>query len=271
MDGNGGSRTEALDHIAYLARSDHRAAVLSALRSRPYPRRDLEEETDTARTTLSRILTEFEDRGWAERTSDGTYAATPKGALVSADFERLVRSMETIDRFGTVADVLPTEELSIGVHHFSDATIHRNTNPEPAKIYDVWLSLLREADSLRMVTAVGPTKGLDEVIHDEAVAGGTAMDIVCSPDLFAHILSPETGHTPPEEVRERHEAGARLYRAASAIPCNLSLFDDRVFISNLAADTAIETSNDTVRRWATEFFDAYLADATPLTADDIPD
>jgi DNA-binding IclR family transcriptional regulator len=60
---------DALADVDYLSRSDNRVTLLDALAEGAATRRALAEETGVSRATLDRIVTEFEERDWAERTS----------------------------------------------------------------------------------------------------------------------------------------------------------------------------------------------------------
>lgn len=78
----------ALETVAYLARSESRVAVLESVRDGPHTREELLETTDASRVTLDRVLGEFEDRGWAERTDEG-YVPTREGEFVTGAFADL--------------------------------------------------------------------------------------------------------------------------------------------------------------------------------------
>lgn len=59
-----GNLEEALEIIEFHARSANRVRALNVLTEGPIERRDLEEASGISRPTLSRILDDFERRGW---------------------------------------------------------------------------------------------------------------------------------------------------------------------------------------------------------------
>lgn len=267
---------EALADVAYLARSENRVVVLEALTEEPRSVRELRECSETSRTTLNRLLTEFEERDWARRDADGAYRATPQGHHVAVQFERLVASMATVRELGDASSVFPPTELAVGdteavfdLGAFGDVTVHRTTRMEPDKLYDAWTDRIRESSTLRILAGAGPTETGNAVIHEEVISGRTETTAVCSAPLVELFLDPDRGHATPEDIRDRHEAGGRLYRYAGSVPSNVSIFDDAVFVSNRQADTAIETENETVRAWAIEFFERYLAAAEMVGEDEL--
>ena len=90
---------EVLEPLDYLTRSEHRVQVLEALTDtipKPgldtpgYEPRELRDMTGASEATVSRILNEFDERGWAERNAIGEYTATPVGQSIAIVFAPLI-------------------------------------------------------------------------------------------------------------------------------------------------------------------------------------
>lgn len=260
--------SDALEDIAYLARSENRVNVLEALSTRAFPRRELGERTGTSRTTLGRVLTEFEERGWAERTPDGNYVATAAGEHLAAQFWPLVESVETLQAFEDVIGLLPTEELSIGpsnevtigLHHFSDASVQRPQGNQPLDVSDYLADLVREATTFSALAFVAAPRRMNEAIRDGIRSGQLTHEGVYAGGLIDHLREhPEKGPSPDDLDADN----LRLYRYRERIPCQLFVFDETVVIENSQVDgiesgTFLETSNETVRAWALEVIDRYI-------------
>lgn len=88
------SDRSTLDDIEFLARSDHRVAVLDALAEGPCDRDDLRGATGASSPTMGRILADFEDRRWIIRDGS-TYELTQLGAFVTDRFADLRGAMAT--------------------------------------------------------------------------------------------------------------------------------------------------------------------------------
>lgn len=268
--------SDALEDVAYLSRSPNRVELLYELTRGSFAASELRDRTGIPKTTLNRTLTEFEQRDWIRRDTNGEYVATPRGEHVAVQFAPLVRSMATIQTLGDDVGIIPPSELHFAeteevfsLQAFDDMTVYRSTSVQPDKLYDVWIDRVRESDTLRILAAAGNTQASNAVIHDEVVSRRLETTAVCSPTVVELFLDPDRGYSTPADIRERHEAGGRLHRYEGEIPLNLSICDETVFVSDPAIETAIETRNDTVRRWALEVFERYLDDAELVTPDEI--
>lgn len=258
---------DALEDIAYLAKSANRVRLLDALASGSYSRRELDELTGTARTTIGRIVNEFEERGWAERTSDGTYTATPTGELVVAEFTPLIEAMETIRTLGDATAWLPTDELAIDIRHFDDATVRESDPKAPFEFVEYLASCIRDATTFRVLTFLAPPTPIGEAMHTGVVEGQLTADHVLAGGLVEYLHDHK--HHPPH-WREYIEAGARVYRYEGYIPCNLFIVDETVLIADdqpQGSGAAIESDNETVRAEANELFEVYREDADRINAE----
>lgn len=258
----------ALSDIAYLGRSRNRVEILRAIVSRPYSPRELADATGTARSTLERILTELEERGWATRTTDGEYVAEAAGNFVYDEFIPLARTMEAIDTLGEEIAWLPRDELTIGLSHFSDAVVRRPEDPTEA--IDQMAGLIRETERFRAMSNLTPPEGTTDPLHDRVGTGQMTFDYVLTRDVLDYLRT----HT---ERRERWldsiEAGADLRVVDDPIPCNLWIFHETVWIKNSDPGATqntygvpIVSDDETVRSWANDLIDRYRTAGTPVAA-----
>lgn len=259
----------ALADIAYLGRSRNRVAILEAIVSQPYSPRELADVTGSARSTLERILAELEERGWAKRTTEGKYVATPAGNFVFGEFIPLVRTMEAIETLGEEVAWLPRDELTISLSHFSDAIVRRPEDPTEA--IDYMAGIIGETEDFRVISNLRPPEATTDPIHDRVRTGQMSFDYVLTLDVLEYLSS-------HPERRERWldsiEAGADLWAWEGTIPCNLWIFDDTVWIKNSHPESRQDTygvpiisDNDTVRSWGHDLIDRYRTAATPVDAE----
>jgi predicted transcriptional regulator len=256
----------ALEDIAYLARSVNRVRLLETLASGSYTRRDLAEQTGIARTTIGRIVNEFEERGWIERTPDGDYTATPVGIQVGDEFMPLVEAMAVVRQLGEMVAWLQGVEPSIDLHHFSDANVRRPQSVDPTEPLARYTEALRCADEFSCLVGVAPPLSFEAVMRDEVVKGDLTVEHVISEDEFAYVRDR------PERVtrwREYVEAGANVYCYDGTVPCNLLVFDETVYIGKSQSEwgepyAAIESENEVVWTWAHEIIETYRAKSKRL-------
>lgn len=258
----------ALKDVAYLSRSPNRVRILEALTREAYPRRELGEVTDTSRTTLGRILSEFEERGWAERTADGTYAATDRGDHVAAAFRPLIASMDAIRTLGDAIGCLPADELSIGLHHFADATARRPNPNEPIGPVRRLVDLLAEAATFRTLTFIAPPTAVGEAMQAGVQSGRLSGEHVLAGGLVDYLREQPDG---PPAWQSYLEAGATVYRYHGHVPCNLFVLDEHVLLmrDQPAAGHVVESVNETVRAWANGLIDDYRAEAERMDAESL--
>lgn len=266
MSESGPARGDALEDIAYLARSENRVRILEVLTTGAFPRRDLEAETGVSRTTLGRILGELEDRGWAERTTDGEYVATPRGEHVIAEFTPVVAAMATIRHLGSAVSQLPAEELSIGLEHFGDATVRRPAANDPLGLVRRLVTLLDGAATFRTLTFLAPPVPVGEAMYEGIQDGDLTATHVLAGGLVEHLQANPDG---PPPWAAYLDAGARVYRYEGHIPCNTFIVDDTVILKtdHPAGTEYVESENDTVREWAEELIATYRDDAEQVTVE----
>lgn len=260
--------SEALEDIAYLARSDNRVRLLTVLASDSYSPQGLDDVTGIARTTIGRIVTEFEGRGWIERTSNGEYTATPMGQQVAAEFTPLVESFEAIRNLGNLVAWLQAAEPSLSLNHLSDATVIRSGQDDPMKIIDYYIERIQDTSEFYTLNQIAPAGKFMEVTRDRLDGDQLTATFVITGDLADYLLD-----QPKRRDRWRNciTSGAEVYRVDTTVPCNLLILDETVFIAKTQAEqgepyTMIESTNDAVRSWAYGIIETYLGDAEPLDA-----
>lgn len=269
MDAPSADRAAAIEDIAYLARSPTRLDALAALTTGTHSPSELTAHTDASRPTLGRVLSEFEERGWAERTDDG-YEATPAGETAVDAFDPFVERIRAIRQLGDAVGWLPTEELSIGLEHFADATVHRPDRSDPVQVSDFVTDQVRAADRFHCITHLSVTNTLGEAMLEGVAAGQLDACHVITDDLVDYLRDHGTRR---EWMRSYLDAGADMYRHDERIPCNLFVFDDLVILGKSYPETVhpyagIYTEDPTVRSWALDLVARYREDGLRLEPDD---
>lgn len=225
----------ALDDIAFLARSANRVQLLSALASRSYTRRELDETTGIAQTTVSRILAEFQDRGWATRSATGEYTATRAGEHVIAEFTPFSAAMDTIRRLGQAVRWLPMDELPIGLRHFNDATIRRFEQTDPMEMLDHFTDLIGDASEFYGLTHLAPAQPFSRTMRERVDAADLTVTCVLGADLTRYLRGRPDRR---DRWRDCIERGADVYRYDGRLPGNLFVIDQRTLVLGGGAESA---------------------------------
>lgn len=258
----------ALEDIAYLSRSDNRLVILTALTEGPHTRQELEEVTGVSRATIGRVVNEFEERHWANRTTEGDYVATPTGHHMATQFTPFAESIEAVRRLGEAVEWLPTDELSIGLHHFRDAVVKRPENNDPMEIIDYFTDQIRDASEVRVLTHFAPPEPFAKSMRDGFDTGRLNGTFVLTRELVEYLHSRSARL---ERWRANVEAGADVYQYDGDIPCNVLIIGDTVFVKSSRSDSVklsyaepIVSENEIVRSWANDLIDTYRNEANQI-------
>ena len=262
----GGVPTDALDHVAFLSRSENRVLVMEALAVAPRTQRELRDRTGVPRTTLSRTLGALEDRGWITRVDGGRYELTTSGTHAVAVFRPALDGMAALCRLGALTAWLPTDELDIGLHHFREVRVRRPSANQPAEAGLYLASRLEEAQRFDALTFIAPPRPVAEVLWERTRSGALTVRTVFAAGLVEYLRVNPDG---PVHWPALLDAGATVHRYDGRLPCNLFVVDDHVLFAQDRADvgdagTVVESRNPTVRAWALDLVARYRDDAERL-------
>lgn len=255
----------ALDEIEFLVRSEHRVEALDALAERPRSRDDLRALTGASSSTIGRTLHEFEVRGWIRR--DGRqHRATSDGLFVAGEVTTLLDRIETRQRLRDVARWLPAEKLGISMESFADAvvTVADDDDPyEPVRRYD---ELIADAGTMRAF-GTATLKSANAGTLYRNVREGMTTEIIYPPPIVEAILE-----WSPTAAKKGLEGGNLTILMHDALPCGLTLFDDRVALTGYDPDTGmlravVDTNSPEAREWAEALYESYRDEARPLGPD----
>jgi len=253
----------SLRRIEFLSSSANRVEILRALQASPHDARDLVAGTDASRSTVGRVLSEFENRGWVERCDDG-YQTTRLGALVVQEFEPL---LETMDRVGVLEEAvqwLPTDEMSLDLYELGDGDLIAPTENNLSAHVEHGLDVVREGERLLAVgNAMIPM--YMKVIRDRTVDGGMTTAQVYGRDVIEMIFDHDHMAGQIEEIMRE---GDPVYRYPGTVSYNVLVVDDTVLFflcDETDLPTALlETDNEEVLTWAESAFESYRSEAELL-------
>lgn len=280
MGGGNDWSESALETTAYLSRSTNRIELLRVLAETATPvgeppdgcsGRELRERLGISRSTSARILGQFTERGWVQRTPEGDYALTPTGRHVEATFCDHFESLAAIRHLGDAIAILPREELDIGLQHFVDATVRRPMSGDPTELARHLASRIEDATRFQWLSYVGPPRSLDDAVQEGVLSNRLSARGVITDTLVEyyreHFPSNRLETWQQDERLQPHtDSGLEMYSYDGHVPCNLYVVDETTLIENsqvpdLQPGTVIETDDDTVRLWADRLIETYVEDA----------
>ena len=253
----------ATEEIEFLARSNHRVGVMEELTAGARDRRDLHTATGASTPTMSRILTDFEDRRWIVR--DGPiYELTPLGEFVAEQFLGLREAMEIERKLRDVWQWLPREMEGFSVDLFADAVV---SYPGPGYPYEPIERLTH------LIEGTTRMRGFDSIVFKsinnetvcQAVLDGMELEYVYSPTALEQTFAWN-----PERVMEAASCDNCTVYVHGALPdrarCGLGIVDDRAGIcchdpETGALTAVIDTDAPEARDWAIATFERVRAEA----------
>lgn len=261
---------EPIDRVAFLANSANRVRVLRTLATGPHTRAELAAETDVARATLGRVLTDLTDRGWIERQRD-EYLATPQGAQLVRAVQSLTDTVETLDRLGDQVRWFPFEDVSFGIDELHDATVVRPDETDVFRPLTRSLEHIGQAETVRIVASRHAPPALEALWRATVREGRLSLEMIVSPPVLDAMLGSETDG---ERLREMLASERATVWRAPSLPGYNCVDNDGTIIFALRDDTGapqalVESDAPAVREWFGAFFERHRAAATRLTGDDL--
>lgn len=261
----------ALEDIRFLAASENRIRVLSALTRGSASRRQLQEKTGVPRSSVARALEKAEAREWV-RSEGSTYWITARGNAMVSEIRRSLATTEGIRHLDTVIEWLPEPVYDLDFRHFTDARITLPTQANPTAAFDRGLDRIRDANSYRGVTQNSLPQYM-QVICDQVDAGTLEFECVVE-ESFIGVLQND-----PERAATWTGIADRTWVFEGQVPMNMHLVDDTALFWLCGADGAgnevvakglLETENSRVVSWAESFYEEYRDAAKPLSVERLP-
>ncbi len=261
--------TEIRD-VEFLARSEHRVAVLETLREAPRDRRELCAATGASNPTIGRIIRGLEERGWIVR--DGRrYELTLLGEFVTDRFVELRRGMETARTLRDVWQWIPHEMEGFSVDLFADAVV---AYPGPRYPYQPVERVTQLLESTETIRGFGTTlyKSGNLEVFCRRIVDGMEAEYLYAPQILSAIVAWNADLT--AEAFACENCTILLH---DELPdddrCGLNIMDERIGICGHDRDSAqleavIDTASPEARAWANEVYETHRQTARPLDPDE---
>lgn len=255
-----------IEPVEYLARSPSRLRVLESINEAPRSRRDLKEITDVSRVTLSRVLSNFEDRGWVERTN-GDYEITSEGSFVATELAQLIGNMRTLEHLDGAMRWLPVEAFDFDLACLQDAEVSTaDWGNHTAQIRAVADTIY---GSERIVaTASGVSLGVVEALRDVTVAGDASLEALVDDTAIDIVAGDPELRRLHREMLAGGDVDVLRYEGDRVPLLMLTVCDDTVILCGHDEDGpppgTLETTDETVRAWAEDYFETIREESTPI-------
>lgn len=255
-----------LNEIALLANSENRVAVLEMTVDEPRSRRDIIDEVDASRVTITRILREFEERDWIDY-SQREFKATPLGEWVYEEFSNLLEVMGTISHLRCPLQWLPTEIVTFDIRHLRDAEITLLDGSDSTAIVRQMVDFQQSGDQIRGITSESAPEAVENQ-WELTVKEDKKVELVITPGILQMIQSHPQSARRFQEMLATENAQYYVY---DDIPISVAIVNDTVKI-NLTDEEGVlkgdlKTQNDKIREWAVDLFRTYRNKASKVEPD----
>ncbi len=253
--------------VEFLARSESRVEVLEALGASPRTRDELKQATDVSRTTLSRMLSEFEERGWIVRP-ERRYQLTSEGGFVASEVTRLLENMETAEKLDGALGWIPTEEFDFDLRRLQDAetTSVRWDDPASMRKFAEYFDGASEVRS----TATTLTRDAVELLRDLTIEQGGTYEGVLASQAIERIREHPVLRGQLREILEAGQASVYRYEGEEPLRMVMSVDGLASICSHDEGGQAMEaivSTDDAFRSWVGGYIDSAVVDAERLHPD----
>ena len=266
-DGEGHS-SDAIESVAFLARSEHRVRVLSLLEDGARTRDEISEGVGVTRVTLSRILGDLEDRGLIARyPAENEYGLTRFGELVYRDFNRLLGTVSIGQAYPDIVNRLPTDWFDFDLRYLADGELVAGDEADPMSAARVVANAVQNASSRKAL--LGTFLSLPFHTFEEALRGGDEPDgAVVFDSNVAETMLTDSNLLNRWQTIESIAGSPVYYRIDERVPCGIALIDGTVFLTvdgeRGKEFDVIRCTHPEVVEWADGIIDEYRTEATPL-------
>lgn len=257
--------------VEFLARSASRVEVLDSLSDGPLTRDELKGVTDASRTTLSRMLADFEERGWIER-ADHRYHATPKGAYIANETTRLIDNIEVAQTLDETLHWLPFDDFEFDLRRLQDADVVELSWNDPASIRAI-AEGLTGATRVRSV-ATTMSRDVVDVVRDITVDGDAKYDGVLTNQALEIARDHPDIQTKLRELLDSNHGDLYHFEGSIDLAMVLLIDSEAIVCSHGWGGPelqAVRSDDEAFRHWVDSYIDRLEADSQPLTAESFAD
>lgn len=259
-----------LDEVEFLVSSSHRVTVLNSLHDSPRTRTELRSLTGASSPTMSRILSDFEDRDWIERTGQ-TYRLTGPGQFVATNFDAFMDAIALERQLREVWEWLPLELDGFDVGLFTDVTITRPNPGYPNEPIERRIELITGTSTWRGVGVAMLGLPTLETSFDRFLDSEDELycEYIYPPDVFEELQS----WGDDETIMEAVSSESYTVFLHDDLPFDdrfeICIFDDRVTLCCYDDETGalqalVETTSPEMWSWADGYYERLRTEAVPL-------
>jgi predicted transcriptional regulator len=252
----------AREQVAFLVGSEHRVAVMTALRSGSARPCELERTLVASRATVQRALSGLCDRGWVEKRA-GEYRLTGAGLLVYRAYEQLTDVVETVEDVGRPLSLLDSVTAELPVTALRDATATTATSKTPHAPIERYAALLEDSDVDRLRGICPVLSPVFNEVHRPLFDDDVPIELI----IDEQTLDAAEDLTPDDHAAAL-DADSFTLLVVEEIDFGMALFAEQAMIAAYDDQgrfrAALDTDTGPFVSWAEDLYDGYRSDARIL-------
>lgn len=234
-----------------------RAPVVQRLREGPATRAELQEQLDTSKATLHRIVRALAADGLVTETEAGV-ELTGAGVTAAEAVARYLDRMRAIRRLTPLLNRLPAD-VDIDVSTFADAEIVTPNPGQPQRPVQRVIDFVEEAETLRGTGAMVLPIYVEVLTRE--ITDGMATELVVAPPVIEAL---DTEY--PDQFQDALDSGNLTMLVTDAIRVGIALDGERVLVVGTetgVARVAVVSDRGAAVDWGVATYEAIRETATP--------
>jgi predicted transcriptional regulator len=252
----------AIERVRFLAQATSRVQVMEYLASfEPSTQRELRQHLDGSRTTIARAVRSLRDAGWLTEDEEG-HRLTQAGRIVATEFSALLDTVRRTEELAEFLRWFPADENAPDFVEPDDIEVTTSDSANPYAPAKKQAEILGKADDLRiLLPSVDPDA--TETITEQVLTRDFRVETIIAEELepvfesepFAPLVSEMIG-----------TGRSRVLVSSTSLPFYLGLADDGLVQIGVEDDESfpralLETTDEDVRSWAENVYQAYREEA----------
>lgn len=258
-----------IEYIAFLTRSEHRFRVLNLLADGASSRDELRDQLDATRVTLSRILSDLEDRELIQRrTPDRTYELSSFGEAVHRDLARLQGTITVGQTYPKLISRFPTDWFDFDLRCLASGEHVHGKSEDPLAAARVIANAIRDGSSCESL--VGTFTSLPMYGYEQAIRNGNQPEVHVVFDSNVTETMVEDSSLRAKWRKIESQVNTTVYFSLDeSVPCTVDLIDGEMVFFTIDRDQEtgfdiISCSHPEVIAWAEQVIAEYRDRAVPL-------
>lgn len=214
------------EDIGFLSRSPKRFNILTILQHSSQHQDALQQQLNTPKSTLRRILLELKEHNWIEEVqTENRYRILPAGRMAMQTFHAAVETMDTANRLGRFLGKLPVS-LPADDPELSNCEITVSHPNSPYAPIHSFLELARSSNTLKSMAPIVDPMCVNSLV--EQFGDGLAFEFVGTSDAIERF---RTDYSPAFETLSDIES-TRFFVADSVPQYGVAVVGDHHVIMN---------------------------------------